>query len=354
MKSDDAAELRKRLSDAQALCLALDLFPRGQRKPSKAGRGGWLVRCPWCNRGSDTPPCSVSPGPDRTLRAKCFSCGATGDALSLIAAVHGLDLRADFPAVLGEAARLVGVTLEASRRPFPSADVGPLTYPEASEVAALWEEAYPLEADDEARAYLEGRAVDPGAVDLYDLARVVQPWASAPSWARCRGKSWTSTHRLILPVIDHLGAMRSLRAWRVSPQLAGDDTPKRVAPAGKASAGLVLACPTARRMLATGQAPSWASEGALFDVIIAEGEPDFLTWASRVSDADETPPAVLGIGAGAWCEAIAARIPDGSRVIIRTHQDPSGDRYAAEIRASLAGRALQVLDLEREHHGQAA
>lgn len=355
MKSDDAAELRKRLSDAQALCLALDLFPRGQRKPSKAGRGGWLVRCPWCNRGSDTPPCSVSPGPDRTLRAKCFSCGATGDALSLIAAVHGLDLRADFPAVLGEAARLVGVTFEASRQGRPSADVGPLTYPEVSEVAALWEEAYPLEADDEARAYLaEVRKIDPGMVDLYDLARVLQPWASAPSWARCRGRLWTSTHRLILPVVDHLGAVRSLRAWRVSPQGPDDDTPKRVAPAGKASAGLLLACPTARRMLTTGQAPSWATEAAPLDVLITEGEPDFLTWATQTSDANEAPPAVLGIVAGAWCEAIAARIPDGSRVIIRTHQDPSGDRYAAEIRASLAGRALQVLDLERGQHGEAA
>ncbi len=341
---DDAAELRARLTDAKALCVALDLFHGPtQRGPHRAGPGGYLVHCPWCNDRSP-PPCSVSPGPDRTLRVKCFSCGATGDALSLIAAAQGLDIRADFPAVLGEAARIAGAPAPVgpSRR-APEASSRSTACPDEGEVSALWQDAYPIEADDEARAYLEGRAIDPGTVDLYDLARVLQTWASAPSWARCRGKSWTSTHRLILPVVDYLGAVRSLRAWRCSPQPPDDDTPKRVAPAGKALSGLILACPEARRMLATGKAPSWASKGRPLDVVITEGEPDFLTWASRVSDADETPPAILGVVAGSWCDAIASRIPDGSRVIVRTHQDPTGERYAAEVRESLAGRAVTLL-----------
>jgi len=347
----DAAELRARLTDARALCTALNLFHgSGGRKPQRAGPGGYLVRCPWCNGGKNTPPCSVSPGPDRTLRVKCFSCGEGGDALSLIAAARGLDLRADFPAVLGEAARLAGVAFvetPSRKRPAPASD-SPTTYPDGGEVFALWQDAYPVEADDEARAYLEGRAIDAGMVDLYDLARVLQPWASAPSWARCRGKPWASTHRLILPVVDHLGAVRSLRAWRCSPQAPGDDTPKRVAPAGKVLSGLILACPVARRMLATGQATS------PLDVVITEGEPDFLTWASRVSDADETPPAILGVVAGSWCDAIASRIPDGSRVIVRTHQDPAGDRYAAEIRESLAGRTVTLLRAKGGVRGEAA
>jgi hypothetical protein len=353
---DDAAGLRARLTDARALCTALDLFQgSGGRKPHRAGPGGYLVRCPWCNGGKDTPPCSVTPGPDRTLRVKCFSCGEGGDALSLIAAAQGLDIRADFPAVLGEAARIAGAAppVGPSRRRFVQ-ETCSTSCPEEGEVSALWQNAYPIEADDEARAYLEGRAIDPGMVDLYDLARVLQTWASAPSWARCRGKSWTSTHRLILPVVDYLGAVRSLRAWRCSPQAPDDDTPKRVAPAGKSLSGLILACPEARRMLATGKAPSWASKGRPLDVVITEGEPDFLTWASRVSDADETPPVILGVVAGSWCDAIAARIPDGARVIVRTHQDPTGERYAAEVRESLAGRAVTLLRAKGAGHGAAA
>lgn len=352
----NAAAIRAELTDARALCTALELFPKGWRKPARAGRGGWLVRCPWCNRGEDTPPCSVSLGPDGTLRAKCFSCDASGDALSLIAAVRGLDLRADFPAVLGEAARLAGVVLSLGPSSVRSAPTnhGSMTYPDEGEVSALWQDAYPVEADDEARGYLEGRAIDVGMVDLYDLARVLQPWANAPRWARCRGKSWASSHRLILPVVDHLGVVRSLRAWRCSPQPPDDDTPKRTAPAGKALSGLVLACPVARWMLATGKAPSWATPKHPFDVLITEGEPDFLTWASRVSDSNPTPPAILGVVAGSWCDAIASRIPDDARVIVRTHQDATGDRYAAEIRESLAGRPLTLLRAKGGPRGEAA
>jgi hypothetical protein len=338
---DDAAELRAQLTDPHRLCAALGLLD-GYKSGRQAG-GGVIIRCP--AHQEHTPSCSVRRGRDGTVAVSCFGCGFTGDALTLIAAAHGLDIRADFPAVLGEAARLAGVTLEtapraSTSRPAPSAAP---EYPAASEVAALWAAAGPVEADHQAAAYLAGRAIDPGTVDLYDLARVLGADAAAPSWARCRGRSWTSTHRLILPVVDYRGAVRSLRAWRCSPQAPDDDTPKRTAPAGKALAGLVLACPVARQMLATGQAPSWASKGRPLEVVIAEGEPDFLTWASRVSDADETPPAILGVVAGSWCDAIAARIPDGSRVIVRTHQDTSGERYAAEVRESLAGRAVTLL-----------
>lgn len=347
----DAAEVRAQLTDPRELCAKLGLLEG--YKPGRQAGGGLLIRCPAHNE--HTPSCSVRRGRDGTIAVQCFGCGFTGDALSLVAIARGLDLRADFPAVLGEAARLAGVALDTGRPAEPHLAPTPaFNYPDTAEVAALWASAGPISTDDQAAAYLAGRAIDPGAVDLYQLARVLPAAASAPPWARCRGIPWPRSHRLILPVVDHLGAVRSLRAWRLSPQGPEDDTPKRVAPAGKALAGLLLACPTARRMLATGQAPSWATEAAPLDVLITEGEPDFLTWAARVSDANEAPPAVLGVVAGAWCEAIADRIPDGSRVIIRTHQDPSGDRYAVEIRGSLTGRALTILDLKRGHRGQAA
>ena len=345
----DAAELRAQLTDPRHLCAALGLLDG--YKPGRQAGGGLLIRCP--AHGDKSPSCSVRRGRDGTVAVSCFGCGFTGDALTLIAAAHGLDPRADFPAVLGEAARIAGVTLEtapraSTSRPAPSAAP---EYPAASEVAALWAAAGPVEADHQAAAYLTGRALDPGTVDLYDLARVLPADAAAPSWARCNGKAWPASHRLLLPVVDYLGTVRSLRAWRID-RTSDDGAPKRTAPAGKALAGLVLACPVACTMLA-GLPPAWHSPASPLRVVIAEGEPDFLTWATRVSDADETPPAVLGVIAGAWTDAIADRIPDGARVLIRTHQDQAGDRYAAEIKASLAGRGVTILDFKRGARGQA-
>jgi len=343
----DAAELRKRLNDPRQLCTALGLLDG--YKPGRQAGGGLLIRCP--AHGERHPSCSVRRGRDGTIQVRCFSCDFGGDALSLVAVARGLDPRADFLAVLSEATRLVGCTSglpsRSSYAPLP-----PPEFPAADEVADLWETAVAIETDPEATAYLCERAIDPGAIDLYQLARVLPPGTSAPSWARCRGKPWPVSHRLVLPVVDHNGVVRSLRAWRIDG--AVDGTPKRVAPASKALAGLVLACPVARQMLATGQAPSWASAAAPLDVVIAEGEPDFLTWATRVNDSCEAPPAILGVVAGAWGDALADRIPDGSRVVIRTHQDTSGNRYAAEIKASFAGRSVVLFDLKRGNHGENA
>ena len=53
-------------------------------------------------------------------------------------------------------------------------------------------------------------------------------------------------------------------------------------------AGLVMACPVARNLLQTGQSPS----GGPFDVVITEGEPDFLTHATRSEGS--AAPAVVG------------------------------------------------------------
>lgn len=343
----DAAELRQRLTDPRALCGALGLLDG--YKPGRQAGGGLLIRCP--AHQEHTPSCSVRRGRDGTVAVSCFGCGFTGDALTLIAAAHGLDPRADFPAILGEAARLAGVTPGAPSVPLaPLAPSAPPAYPDACEVAALWAAAGPVEADDQAAAYLTGRKIAPSMVDLYDLARVLPANAKAPSWARCRGRPWPASHRLLLPVVDHMGAVRSLRAWRIDG--TDDGAPKRTAPAGKALAGLILACPTARSMLA-GLIPAWHSPASPLRVAITEGEPDFLTRATRVSDASERPPAILGVVAGAWGDALAARIPDGARVLIRTHEDGAGDRYAADIKESLSGRDVTILDFQRGARGQA-
>jgi hypothetical protein len=94
-----------------------------------------------------------------------------------------------------------------------------------------------------------------------------------------------------------------------------------------------MACPLAALMLAAAGWPWWAERR----VLITEGEPDFLLWATR----GEIPRnlAVLGVGrSGQWTETLADRIPDDSIVIIRTDRDNAGDDYATEIVATLRGR----------------
>jgi hypothetical protein len=124
--------------------------------------------------------------------------------------------------------------------------------------------------------------------------------------------------------------MRSVRAWCVR---ASDD-PKRLPPAGHRASGLVLACGGGVALLA---------ESSSFDrrrtpIVVVEGEPDFLTWATRYSDGCADVPVVLGVVAGAWSEAIASRIPPGARVLVRTHDDVAGEHYAEAIFRTLAGR----------------
>ena len=98
----EAAEVRRGLTDAWHLIEALGL---GNGARPQAG-GAWIC-CPV--HDDQHPSCSVTMGPDHTLRWRCFGCGATGDALTLLAAARRLDLERDFQQVLEEGAELAGL-----------------------------------------------------------------------------------------------------------------------------------------------------------------------------------------------------------------------------------------------------
>ena len=101
---DQTRDVREALSDPWAVIRALGLDKGAQRQA-----GGTLICCP--AHGDRTPSCSVTRGPDGTVRVRCFGCDLAGDVFSLVAAVHKLDVRRDFPAVLREAASLAGVSI---------------------------------------------------------------------------------------------------------------------------------------------------------------------------------------------------------------------------------------------------
>lgn len=332
---DLAADVRRALSDPKAVAEKLGL------KVEKNAGSYVLVACPVHTEKTGSMSIRRT---DTGVGCKCFGCDWTGDLLSLVAAVEGLDLRREFRAVLARACELAGMQAEADEvrggAPAPERKARPVVpalpgrdYPAERDVALLWSACMPVTEDREASALLESRGIVPGAVAGRDAARALHPethHTSVPSWARYRGQRpvsepWTRTgHRLILPAYDALGAMRSVRAWLVTGE-AG--VPKRLPPSGCRASDLVVASEQAVRML--------RGEAFPRSVIICEGEPDYLVRAIR-----NPLDAVIGIMSGSWSAAFAARVPYGASVIVRTHLDKAGDRYADEVVETLRGRAI--------------
>lgn len=267
---------------------------------------------------------------------RCFQCDASGDALDFVAyALTGRRLRdadADGRAKVrewfeGDQGRAVVAA--------PVVTLPLLDYIDTDELRALFESLIQAADVPEVAAALWARGIDPAKIDL--LAAVRPAGACSFSWCR----TWERNgHCLVFPLHDELGRARSARARRIT-----QEQPKSVAPYDRASAGLVMANPAAREMLRTGAVPSaWTSRAPL-RVVIAEGEIDYLVAACEETAPGE-PYAVLGITSGAWSDAHAARIPDGSEVIIATDHDAAGDRYAAQVAASLASRNVTLLRWE--------
>lgn len=281
----------------------------------------------------------------------CASHCGSGDVISMIRQLRGCS----FAEALREAADIVGVELdtpddpearaqrereraayiEAHRERVAVESEPEPEYPPGAEVAALWDGAGAVDQDPAVADYLASRAIDPAGAASRGLLRAVRPGQPLPRWARYRGsqaaaRTWAeSTHRILVRVWDHLGECRSVRAWRI-----GDDpTPKRLPPAGYRASGLVLANGTAVELLRGNWGPC--------RLLVVEGEPDWAVHAVRSSEP------VIGILSGSWSAEFAERVPFGSEVVIRTHTDDAGDKYAAKVLGTLRGRCT-VRRLQRE------
>ncbi len=331
-RPDHAEELRRYLTDPVRLCRALGLTQK-----ARTTADGIEVCCP--SHKDSNPSCSVTCGPDGTIRVKCFACEFAGDGFHLVAAARGLDTHTEFPEVLAQTADALGLRDIADeirngrepaehRSPPPAPEASPeKVYPPEIEVLVLWRDAGFVREDREASACLVERLIDPDTVTLRDLARVIREDQLLPRWARYRGdgepRTWLETgHRLLCPTYDASGELRSVKAWRIR----SGETPKRLPPAGHRGTGLVLANPAAVRMLKGEKSP--------IQLVISEGESDYLTWCTRIVEP------VLGVFSGSWSTEFAARVPLGSEVIVRTDMDQAGEKYAQGIIASLKGRCL--------------
>ena len=317
-------------------------------KTHKSGRN-ILICCPFHNER--TPSCSVGIGSQGTLRIHCFACSQTWDIHALVGQLFGIEPRTSFPALLEHEADLLGrwdiadeLRGKAEPRPAPVRAPRPApepererVYPPASDVDRVLTFCTMVEKDEEVSAWLRSRKLDPSEVDVRGLAYALPKSAPTPPWARFAGKTWIETgHRLIVPLVDHLGAVRSIRAGRV----VDGDTPKRLPPAGHKISGLVMADAMATDVLKAGLWPEDSPWRPQF--MIAEGEPDWLTIATMLELSRGPQCAMIGIYSGAWTADFARRIPKRSSVIVTTDQDAAGDKYAKLIAESLVGRQCDI------------
>lgn len=310
--------------------------------------------CPVCGAGQRSssdrrPPINVK----RNGRSAwhCWGCTANGDSVSLAAAIVTGTTQ---PALWGEVASWAEDEL-------PTVSVVPKARavveeseprrPPTSEVSSLWDRCRHVTDDKEVCDWLDGRGLNPGIVDDFDLARVIPTGMALPAWAQFGRRPWTRTgHRLVVPMVDETGCVRSLHARTIYAVPKG--IPKALSPKGYSVAGLVMANDVGRQLL-SGQTPDDPFIADLWKppsrAIVVEGVPDWLTWVTRWGDACETVPAVIGVISGSWSDDLAERFPPDLTVTLRTHDDTAGRRYALQVAKSLIGRCRVEVPKESSH-----
>jgi hypothetical protein len=219
----------------------------------------------------------------------------------------------------------------------------------APEARALWASAIAVDEDGEASAWLRSRGLDVGRVVDADVARAIPVGAHLPSWAKCKGVSWDRAYRLVTPLRNERGEIVNLHARRI---VGNDELPKTASAAGVTTRGQVLANNLGRGLLvgydgARKLVEAITAETSRPAVVVVEGLPSFLAWAIDASDADVHAPAVLGILAGSWCGELAARIPDGTRVLVDVDSDEAGAHYLEQIVSTLQERDVEVAQMKR-------
>jgi hypothetical protein len=288
----------------------------------------------------------------------CFTCEESGDAIDFaswhIGGARFRDLPVERKAEVKEwfgFAEDLRVLPPAAPRSRPAERPVQLEnleaeYPPRSEAERFWESCRPISDDVQVLDYLAWREVPAGKLVIHDCARALPAGLACPPWARFGESDWSRTgHRLIVPLYDFLGEMRSFVARSIERAPAK----KSLGVQGYGRRGLVMAGTYGRAMLSTGAIAHWHRLERL-RLTIAEGEIDTLravaTGADDELESDYRPAAfraVLGIFAGSFTRDVASRVPSGTTVVIATDADEQGDKYAADVRDRIGERC----DFER-------
>lgn len=364
------------------------------RLPLRRPRGsssGWIGRCPVCgaerrHTKSHDRRGAIGVRPDGS-GWHCFQCDTSGDALGLVtyelcgrpyrelddagkAEVRAWCLQwqglPDDVAQRGRNAAWSASPPRPRREPLmrrseqPKPEPAPeRAYPPQDELAEFWSQCRRVDEPGTALAeWLRLRRLDPQTIADGDFARAIPAKGDyrLPNWA-CSGRgpserTWRANgYHLIAPQFDANGVMCSVIARNVLSALPeaerreicrfSDQLPKSLPPRGHKRAGLVLLCHVALHLFRRRELPKWSPwrYRAGPRIECCEGEKKFLMRALS-DEANECAPLVIGVESGSWTPEIAARIPDGSELVILTDQNEAGAKYATTIVRTLAERIL--------------
>lgn len=282
---------------------------------------------------------------------RCHRCKASGDVVSLVAAaITGTTAPQDWSPVRQWFSKNTSQNWEPSppRRPPPRTIQKPVFKHESrfvDEAKDLYGRCLPILDHPRAARWIASRSFSPAEIanceDL-DLCRVLPPNGALPKWARFGRYDWRELDAvLIFPCFNSTGEIVSVRARLITKDGRTPEGLKTLAPARRGAAtNSVMANDLGKLILKTGRLPDFYEDddAPKLEVIIVEGEPDYLSWALQYSDADLYAPAVFALWSGGWSQEIGDRIPSGARVVARTDEGEAGDRYALEVYKSLNGR----------------
>jgi hypothetical protein len=247
------------------------------------------------------------------------------------------------PWPMGKLAREVESFYRSAREPFghkTGATRGartpveaPPKYPPIDEVRAVWRAGVPVDAP--TVADVAGRwLADIRGYDVSGLAQLERaglerkvPVLRALAADAQTGAGWAENwprefYRVLLPLFDAGGAVRSLRARLCAGRETG--APKAISPAGFNVRGLVMMNPQAVEAIRN---PGMAAQ--LESWWLFEGETDYLR---AVSDWQGKPRAIVGLLGGAMPDGLASAIPSGARVVSMMDHDEAGERYHRRLR----------------------
>lgn len=340
---------------------------------AKQGQGGtWkAIHCPNTAahaNGDRNPSAAVS-----AHGWKCQGCDEGGDVFSLVATVLELDVRRDFARVLGEVVKLVGghVTIEPRRRdrsdahnadhgvkaptpiPTPPADAlailgafwGPLASAPLSDRAVQWLEEergipatvahdYGCRSLDNVTIRPTLRALHRGfgadgltSVGLWNVDKGSLWWPLRESVDAERDGTESTLPGLLVPIWHPDLTVPCPVGWRFRSYSGGRY--KSLTDTGARDSRPWADFPLGVRWASSTDPAAWqGTRTTNTPVVIAEGEPDFLTLAWRL----EPFVCVLGAPGGTWRTQWDALIADAPMVFDCTHVDADDSTRKVEKR----------------------
>lgn len=214
----------------------------------------------------------------------------------------------------------------------PPRDLPPPT-PAPSEAATIWDTlSVPVLSDSVVTCWLERHGVIPGAVDSYDVMRVIPSGAKLPRWAeftlageRC---SWPQAGaRVVVPIVDALGALRSLMFCSPMARRAA----RCVAP--PVTDG-VFADATTCHVLASRSSPRFLRDESAA-IVVVRGLLPFLRQITGRGACGTAFTLVLGVIGDGLPSEVVARLPRNSRVISAIDRSADGERVHESLRRSI-------------------